>query len=1343
MTVRSFNRLSFLISAVLCLLLFGCSKNSNYAKVDSKGDFDITPSLTNQNVSVFLEDREGFIWIGTEVGLNRFDGESYYNFLSSPSDSLSLSHSKICTIFQDSKGQIWVGTRLGVNRLRSDMKWDSFSQNSTSSNIFDIYENSKGEVFAGNRWSLLKCEPENMAFNEVMTFVEYQNLYSKTCLDSEDGIWLVQDHLIAQYNGDTYEKIRTIDVEEPVICSLMDGNDRLWLLHDHNVELFDTRRFCFEPIPSGVFSIPQMLSSGMKSMFRYKGGFVFVGKDDTLYFYDTNKSTLYSDVNYSNYNITTYFMDSNGNSWVGYSNKGYAFRNNANRLSAGEIQIQQNLLGTSISNLAKGHDGNLWVLSNNTAITVLDGKSNAVIDVDASEVLPHTELSKTVIESILPDAFEDNRVWVLSYGVLYYCALGGDRLKCLKSFRTDADRMQGLFQDKHGRVFIYGQGSYVYYVNKGSAELNTILVSDITLTQVTDMVQTEDGDVLLCCNYRPIYQIDFEQGNVKSIISRERSVFEPTCMISDSEGKIWVTANGTGIMRFEPGQDTFDTIQFDASHYNNSIIEGGEYMWIGSHNGLYRYEKATGKYNVYYAGDVIVGNQFNSHSACRLDNGNMVFGGSNGITIFNPKYDARIEDNVPLAIEFIQSGESYYVAAESVAEGKSIVLNSDENDITIHYSALNYNEYLHLRYEFKMDGIDNDWHYVHASREAHYANLPYGKNTFRLRVVGPARVETGLETSLVVYVKRPLLICRVAQIVYALLASLIILLFYRMQKRNREKDIEKELISREKEQQVLLNEKNIDYFTSISHEFRTPLTMILASAESFMEEEKRSTGSDQYSKILYRNVRRMQKLVDQLLDVSKLENGSLKLSAKLMDILPKAKEIVDAFRFSTKFKGIDISFDCHEDTMIGYLDEDAFEKIMYNLLSNAVKYTPQGGNIRVKVDVVNYDKAVDKFRVASDDNYIRIKVIDSGVGIPEDKRDVIFNKYYQVQTNKSIGGTGIGLYFTKMLVNLHHGDVVCEASRDNDGNEISGTQFTFILPLNEKSYTQNEISDQSPVTVKANPTVLSEYVEPSPTVDTEDSDKPIVLAIDDDPEVLHYIKTLLSPYYRMVLRFDATTGYEAIGQFSPDIIISDVLMLDIDGFEFCRMVKDNAEYSHIPLILLTAKTATEDQIKGMEVHADAYVTKPFDPNFLKALIKSTLEKKAEAKKVLAASTISTKERLEEVLKEKDREFMEALYKFMESELENEELNVTAIYEQMYMSRTKFYNKIKSLTGDTPANFFRTYKLNRAKEILETGEYKIAAVAVMTGFCSASHFSTLFKKQFGITPTEFLSGKPIQ
>ena len=373
--------------------------------------------------------------------------------------------------------------------------------------------------------------------------------------------------------------------------------------------------------------------------------------------------------------------------------------------------------------------------------------------------------------------------------------------------------------------------------------------------------------------------------------------------------------------------------------------------------------------------------------------------------------------------------------------------------------------------------------------------------------------------------------------------------------------------------------------------------------------------------------------------------------------------------------------------------------------------------------------------VADGQSYVAISVSDTGIGIPEGKTESIFGRYYSTQSGQNIGGTGIGLYFSRKLVELHHGEIKAFNRSSIDGKK--GALFSLILPVNESAYSESEHAQENEefVSVDAD-RYLSEYTVDVPEVAEEDNSKPIVLVVDDDYEVQYYLKTLLAPHYNVITRFDAMSGYEAIEQINPAVVISDVLMLDVDGYQLCRMVKENFMMSHIPFIMLTAKATVSEQVEGLDAGADAYVVKPFDPKYLLALIKSQLSNRDNIRKMVGESTTVAKLD-EDLLEIQDRNFLKQLYELMEKELANPELNINHIAREMLISRTKLYYKIKNLTGDTPTDFFRKYKLNRAMELLKSGNAKIAEVAEMVGYNSASYFTKLFKEQFGVLPREYL------
>ena len=530
----------------------------------------------------------------------------------------------------------------------------------------------------------------------------------------------------------------------------------------------------------------------------------------------------------------------------------------------------------------------------------------------------------------------------------------------------------------------------------------------------------------------------------------------------------------------------------------------------------------------------------------------------------------------------------------------------------------------------------------------------------------------------------------------------------------------------EKEQELRTNQMNMSFFANIAHEFRTPLTMIagpvgqLAKSDS-IDGEERSLLS-----IAQRSIQRMFKLVNQLMDFNKLENDSLRLSVEQIDVVKLMNDICDTFEFNAKEKGLTLNRFGMEDQLMAWTDGDKLEKIVTNLLSNALKFTPRGGRIDVQLDVV--------------DNKVKVSVADTGKGIPEEQCDNIFKRYYQLdnQTKAVVNwGTGIGLYYARRLAELHHGSLTA-----GNRQEGTGAVFTLVYPMNEQAYTQEErrplegegVADyrivDSPASVASHLSSLTSHLS------NDDDNRPTILIVDDDTEIINYMRLLFSNDYRLITCLDADTALEEMRAEEPNIVLSDVAMPGKDGYQLCQEIKQDIQLSHIPVILVTAKITAENQVEGLNVGADAYVTKPFEPAVLSALIQSQLKNRDRVRKLLAKATTTEDEGVDNALSEQDKHFMEELYKLMEEELSNSELDVTRITKMLYISRTKLYYKIKGLTGETPSSFFRTYKLNRAAELLKGGKHTVAEIADMTGFSTQSHFSVVFKKQFGVTPTEY-------
>lgn len=651
-----------------------------------------------------------------------------------------------------------------------------------------------------------------------------------------------------------------------------------------------------------------------------------------------------------------------------------------------------------------------------------------------------------------------------------------------------------------------------------------------------------------------------------------------------------------------------------------------------------------------------------------------------------------------------------------------INLKYDQNGFSISFAALDYSESERLHHYYKLDGFDQYWINAHNNKEAYYANLPAGTYTFRVRITQNDQSTIVGENAIRVIVHPAPWATWWAYTFYLIAGITILAFFIRAMWRIR---VEKQAVLRAeqaKAQEQFINKMNMSFFANISHEFRTPLTMI-SGPISLLYSSSDITGENKnLLRIVQRSVNRMLRLVNQMLDFNKLENDTLKLKVRPTEIVVFLKELTDIFRVNAESKSITMITNGLEGSFIAWIDEDKIDKIFTNLMSNALKYTPAGGRINVNFDIVSGEDAV---------QVVKIEVINTGQ-IPDDKLEKIFERYYQISDEHGgiyNWGTGIGLYYARSLARLHHGSLT--ASNLKDDNKV---MFTLIVPVGQSAYSEAERSHEQVNQLEAFPLEENPLpVKPDPDLDKE---KKTIMVVDDDSEVAYYLEMLLGSDYQVVCRFNAESALEAITENAPDLILSDVVMPGKDGYWLCREIKESLQLCHIPVILVTAKTTIENQVEGLNVGADAYVTKPFEPHYLMALIKSLLNNREKTRSLLSRST-QTDKMDENVLSPQDNMFMTELYHLMESELSNPELDVTRMTQLLKISRTKFYYKVKGLTGENPSVFFKTYKLNRAAELLKEGKYTISEIADMTGFNTLSHFSKSFKQQFGIPPSEYL------
>ena len=707
----------------------------------------------------------------------------------------------------------------------------------------------------------------------------------------------------------------------------------------------------------------------------------------------------------------------------------------------------------------------------------------------------------------------------------------------------------------------------------------------------------------------------------------------------------------------------------------------------------------------------------------------MVFGTMQGIEIMSPSTRDIDIDPFPVLFEDLKIENTSVKPGTGSPIDKDLVyrpevkLRYNQNNFTVAFTILDYRGQSRPRYQYRLDGFNDYWIDARSSNEAVFSHIPSGHYTLEVRNTNAGGDKVYGTGSLEISIGKAPWATWWARLGYFLLLALGVA-FVVLRARKRAENFERIRVAEmEKEQEQHINEINKRYFANVAHQLRTPLTMISGPIEMLQRSRNIDSGEKRMFSIVKHNVGRMLTMVNQILDFNQLETDALSLKVRLCDISAVLRSTLAIFKLNADEKDITLETENVGDNTYIYADAEKVENIVDNLLSNAVKFTPQGGRIDVSL----------KREERPEGPFACITVRDTGPGIPEDQLEKIFERYHQVDGSyKGVmnPGSGIGLYYSRKLAELHHGSLYA-----SNASDPAGTIFTLRIPIDRSAYTEAEINagyEDKTVAAAARRNVDLPVLPEDPT---RNPIRPTILVVDDDPDVTYYLRTLLEPAYNVTCRYDVPSAEKSMADSMPNLVISDLVMKGQTGFDLCAFIKGELTYCHIPVILLTAKDGIEDQIQGLNAGADAYVTKPFNPEYLLTLVSNQLRRWETLKKRLTEGA-GLEVAADQSLSAQDRKFLKDLYALMEEELGNSELNISGIVDKLYMSHSKFIYKVKGLTGTTPLEFFKNYKLNRAAAMLKEGKYNVTEVADMTGFSSQSHFSKVFKKKFGISPSEY-------
>ena len=1339
----------------LLAALAGCG-HGNQAFSNLSGAIVVSDRLSNQRVNAFAEDDDGHIWIATSRGLNRYSIHEYHQYFSTD-DTLGLPDNQVNDVFRSSSGTIWAATTGGVARLTPEGQFRHVPAPGRP-NANRIWETRDGKLLMSNSAILYQYDAEEDRFRPAIR--DFNAFSSPYAVQDGNLLWVVSENgtVLNCYDTDDFSLAASYPTSHTVYHLCNTGNGELWMAGMGRMSIFDTRTRTWKELPDAIRNEPRLMQGDVDIIYNIDDRSILlnvIGKG-IFHYYRTTERVLFQDdagfpFELPRTEIRTIFRDSEHNLWFGTADQGYTVSYlYKNQFNSNKV-LTTAFARKTVTSLCLDQEQRLWIATLRDGLWLYDLRRKSLQSVDITPLIPNTNVGYIRCSKIFCDSGGD--LWLLFQEKFWVvrCRFDGSRFQILDTRLVP--NATAIEEDGQGRIWLGGASASLLRYDKPTRETHSVTVWNDTETSfITDLEMTDQGGLVVAGLNRMLVSVNTFTDEVTELPLTEEekaacarhSALRATCLLKDSAGEFWTGTTANGLLRHSKrgsvtapvdGVPCLDICSVEEDRQGN--------IWVSTMFGLGKFDRTVGQFINYFEEDGIGGNQFSERASCVLPDGTLVFGGTHGITWFNP-LDVPQKRSVPLVFEdlkihntLVEPGKDAAIQRE-LRDNPDIVIRNDQNAFSISFAALDFSELGRTHYYYMMEGFDRDWVDAGNDHDAYYANLPAGRYRFRVRITNNNRSIVETEKYLNVQVLPPWYSSWWAILLFILAGLLVLTAIWHLSRRIRRvrKDAarrihevrrERERVEKEKEQEKRLSKIQMNYFSNVAHEFRTPLTMIVGPVSQLAESDDVQGQDRQLVGIIQRNATWMLSLVNQLLDFNRIGDKKLQLRAAQGDIVAPLQGIADLFRFNAGAKGIEFQTHGLEDSFPMWADVDKVQKIVMNLLSNAMKFTPPGGRVTLSFDVIPRDEAATAFpltKADTDTQYALITVADTGRGIPEGELDKIFERFYQADNQGDTHGSGIGLFYARALAGLHHGFI--KASNREEGGAI----FSLILPVSASSYTEDERTEIKPV-----------YDIPAPVVDeaapaaTDEADRKRIAVVDDDIDIANYVKVLLSPYYNVSVYFDGASALKGMEDEIPDLVISDVVMPGMSGYELCKDLKADLQLSHIPVVLVTAKVAVENQVQGLREGADAYVTKPFQPAYLLALVKSLLDNREKLHQRLGS--VTTTEDIEpEALSPRDAAFMKELYELMEKELANVDLDITRITEMMKISRTKFYYKVKGLTGENPSVFFKRYKLNRAADLLKEGKNNMSEIAYMTGFNTLSHFSTSFKKQFGVPPSEY-------
>lgn len=1349
--------IQYIFKTISFVLVFITLINPYEAKsVNSEISFDIFSQengLPNNQIQCVYQDKKGWMWIGTSQGLSRFDGYSFVNFLPNPNDSNSIEGNLIRVITEDSKGNLYVGTETGgLNIFDRDKECflhpfknhPEFKYKEVSVNA--IEEDKSGNVWIGTDFNIMvidtsgNMKPLNPEIaNPEISFIG--NYVRDLKFDSSGKLWIGTNNGVFIYNPvsneiELFEIPFADELNKEIWEIFIDDEGMIW------IGTYSSGAFLVDPKTRNIESIKLDSSVNRSETVRSvsKGifGEYWIGTRGGLFVYSKNKGVTgfyrhqtREPRSLSNNSILSIFHDLKGETWIGT-------RGGLNLLAKSKqvfrsytaLPGDNNYLNSNtIYTFWIDDEDKIWIGTEDGGINIYDPATKSYEYLLADTRQKNT-ISQNCIKSFLKD--KHGNLWIGTY-------LGGIdiidlKTKQIKHYKHSPEQPGSLSDNRVWDICMDNDGEIWVATSKGvdqfSSEKNTFIhYPQLNGNETISWIKPDSNGNLWMGSADEVIVYNKQRNTINRFFEHSRSMFE------NYKNEIWIATMDKGIAIYSATAGAikyYDEHNGLANNHALCILEDNEFnLWISTTNGLSKFDPDKDYFQNFSSNDGLGNNQFCYGAAYKNNSGELLFGSIAGFNMFNPNEIISEDNDVPIVLTDLKifnksvpiSNNKKAVLEKSISETTHLKLNYDQNVFTIEFSALNFINSENNLYTYRLDGFNKEWNEPGKTRTATYTNLNPGDYLLRIKRVTPGNLKEGNEHQLKITILPPYW---KTNWFLTLVFSIILFLIYTLVRFfiNREKIKNQLVIERVNARKLHeLDMLKLKFFTNISHEIRTPLTLILGPLEKMTQNDISKIEIQENLKLMQRNANNLDKLINQLLDFRKLQSGNLKLNITEADIVSFIRNITNSFNDYALEKKIKLNFNTLKKRLFVSFDPDKIEKILNNLLSNAFKFTEANDSITVNLSLI-FDTDEDNFsKEDSEKQFIEISVKDTGKGISNTNMERIFMRFFQTDENNRNSGAGIGLALVKELVKLHKGEIFVTSKPKK------GTKFTIRIPYNLADSSQTE-ENKNEKTIDLSLPSKENDVEL-----VEDLHTKVMLIVEDNLDVRQFIKSHFNSFYKI---YEATNGEEGCKialKTIPDIIVSDIIMPNIDGYELCKRLKNDERTSHIPILLLTAMHSKEHELKGLTSGADDYITKPFDLSVLQAKVENMLSIRNSLKEKYTSTTVL--EPTNVILTSPDERFLRRAIEVIETNISDSDLDIENFAIKVGVSRMQLYRKLHALTNMTVKEFIRHIRLKRATQLLVQQKMNISEIAYEVGFKDLSHFRKCFKREFGVNASEYI------